>query len=51
MCREENYAGDVRCEGFTAVTKKNVVFWDTKTCSYLRRNTYLRYRAQPVNAM
>jgi hypothetical protein len=42
----------VRSEVFTAVTKKNAVFWDIKPSSYLTGNTSrLPYRAQPVNAM
>jgi hypothetical protein len=42
----------VRFEVFTAVTMKNVVFWDIKPSSYLTGDTLrLRYRAQPVNAM
>jgi hypothetical protein len=36
----------------TAVTMKNVVFWDLKPSSYFTGDTLrLRYRAQPVNAM
>jgi hypothetical protein len=42
----------VRFEVFTAVTVKNVVFWDIKPSSYLTGDTLrLRYRAHPVNAM
>jgi hypothetical protein len=37
--------GYVRFEVFTAVTIKNVVFWDIKPSSYLTRDTLrLRYR-------
>jgi hypothetical protein len=44
-----NYA---RFEVFTAVTMKNVVFWDIKPSSYFTGDTLrLRYRIQPVNAM
>jgi hypothetical protein len=41
-----------KSEVFTAVTMKNVVFWDINPSSYLTGNT-LRYgyRGQPVNAM
>jgi hypothetical protein len=39
-------------EVFTAVTMKNVVFWDIKTQFVLHRHTFhFRYRDQPVNAM
>jgi hypothetical protein len=42
----------VSVEVFTAVTMKNVVFWDIKPISYSSGNTLpLRYTAQPVNAM
>jgi hypothetical protein len=42
----------VTFEVFTAVTMKNVVFWDIKPSSYLTGDTLcLRYRVQPVNAM
>jgi hypothetical protein len=42
----------VRLEVFTAVTMKNVVFWEIKPSSYFRGDTLrLRYRAQLVNAM
>jgi hypothetical protein len=35
-----------------AVTMKNVIFWDIKAGSPLRRETFcLLYRAQPDNAM
>jgi hypothetical protein len=41
-----------RLEVFTAVTKKNVVFWDIKASSYFTGDTLLlHYRVQPVNAM
>jgi hypothetical protein len=44
--------GYVRFEVFTAVTKKNGVFWDIKPSSYFTADTLLlRYRVQPVNAM
>jgi hypothetical protein len=37
---------------FRAETRKSAVFWDIKNSSYLTRNIlFLRYRAQPVNAM
>jgi hypothetical protein len=43
---------NVRFEVFTAVTMKNVVFWDKNSSSYLTRNILLlRSRTQPVNAM
>jgi hypothetical protein len=43
---------DVRFEVFTAVSVKNVVFWDIKPKLYLTENTlHLRYGPQPVNAM
>jgi hypothetical protein len=42
----------VRFEVFTAVTMKNVVFWDIKPISYFTGDTLrLRYSVQPVNAM
>jgi hypothetical protein len=42
---------DVTLEIFTAVTMKNVVFWDIKPSTYLTRNTlHLRYSDQPINA-
>jgi hypothetical protein len=41
----------VRFEVFTAVTMKNVAFWDIKTQFVLHRRHILRYRALPVNAM
>jgi hypothetical protein len=42
----------VRFDVFTAVTVKNVVFWDKKQCSYLTGDIFLlRYRAQPVNTL
>jgi hypothetical protein len=42
----------VRFEVFTAVTTKNVVFWDKKPSSYFTGDTLLlHYRVQPVNAM
>jgi hypothetical protein len=42
----------VTFEVFTAVTMKNVVFWDKKPSSYFTGDTLrLRYRIQPVNAM
>jgi hypothetical protein len=42
----------VRFEGFTAVTKKNAVFWGIKPSSYLTGDILrLRYRLQSVNAM
>jgi hypothetical protein len=45
---------DVRFEVLTAVTVKNVVFWDIKTqehSSHLTGDTiHLGYGAQPVNA-
>jgi hypothetical protein len=42
----------VRFEVFTAVTMKNVVFWDKKLSSYCTGDTLrLSYRVQPVNAM
>jgi hypothetical protein len=41
-----------RSEVFTAVTMKNVVFWDKKPQFVPQGNTLLlRYRAQLVNAM
>jgi hypothetical protein len=43
---------NVGVEVFSAVTVKNVVFWDIKHSSYFTGNTLrLRYRVQPVNAM
>jgi hypothetical protein len=43
---------DVRFEVSTAVTMKNVVFWDIKTQFVPHRRTLgLHYRPQPVNAM
>jgi hypothetical protein len=37
---------------FTAMTMKNVFFWDIKPTSYFTGDTLrLRYRVQPVNAM
>jgi hypothetical protein len=42
----------VRFAVFTAVTMKNVVFWDIEPSSYFTGDTLrLRYRVQPVNAM
>jgi hypothetical protein len=42
----------VRFEGFTAVSMKNVVFWDIRPSSYFTGDTLrLHYRIQPVNAM
>jgi hypothetical protein len=42
----------VRFEVSTAVTMKNIFFWDIKTRSYLTGNTLrLRYRAELVNTM
>jgi hypothetical protein len=42
----------VRYEVPTAVTMKNVVFWDIKPCSYFTGDTLRScYRVQPVNAM
>jgi hypothetical protein len=42
----------IRFEGFTALTTKNVVFWDIKTQSVPHRRPFrLRYSVQPVNAM
>jgi hypothetical protein len=40
-------------EVFTAVTMKNVVFWDIKPQFILHRKNTIRlgFRAQPVNAM
>jgi hypothetical protein len=53
--RKKPYAGNpisiyyAEFEVFTAVTMKNVVFWDIKTQFVLhRRHTLLRYRDQPV---
>jgi hypothetical protein len=47
-----NRATLVRSEDFTAMTMKNVAFWDIKTQFVLhRRHILLRYRVQPVNAM
>jgi hypothetical protein len=44
--------GHVRFEVFTALTVKNVVFWDIKPSSYFTGDTLrLRYRVQPVNSM
>jgi hypothetical protein len=40
----------IRFEVFTAVTVKNVVFWDIKT-QFLPHWKHLRCRAQPVNTM
>jgi hypothetical protein len=42
----------VRFEVSTAVTMKNVVFWDKKHRSYLTGDTLLlRYKVQQVNSM
>jgi hypothetical protein len=42
----------VRFEVSTAVTMKNVVFWDIKPIPYLTRDTLrLLYRAQQVNSI
>jgi hypothetical protein len=42
----------VRFEVFTAVTMKNVVFWDIKASPYLAGHKLpLRYSVQPVNAI
>jgi hypothetical protein len=41
----------LRFEVFTAVTVKNVVFWDIKSQFVFQGDTLrLRYRVQPVNA-
>jgi hypothetical protein len=51
-CQQKFFSFCVRFEVFSAVTKKNVVFWDINTSSYLTGDTLrLRYRVQPVNAM
>jgi hypothetical protein len=43
---------DKQSEAFTAVTMKNLVFWDIKPTSYLTGDILrLRYRVQPVNAI
>jgi hypothetical protein len=42
----------LRFEAFTAVTMKNVVFWDIKPSSYFTGDTLPpHYRAQPDNDM
>jgi hypothetical protein len=47
-----NLNKSVRLEVFTAVTMKNVVFWDRKPSSYLKGDTSrLRHKVQPFNAM
>jgi hypothetical protein len=52
MQRRENLLGHVRFEVLTAVTMKNVIFWDIKIQFVLHRDTFrLRYKAQPVNIM
>jgi hypothetical protein len=44
--------GNVRFEVFTAVTMKNVVFWNIKPSSYFTGDILrLRCRGQPVNAV
>jgi hypothetical protein len=35
----ENYQTNVRFEVFTAVTKKNVVFWDVTPCGSSKNHT------------
>jgi hypothetical protein len=46
------HLSQARFEVFTAVTMKNVVFWDIKISSYLTGDTLrLLYRDQPVYAM
>jgi hypothetical protein len=43
---------NVSFEIFTAVTMKNVVFWDIKPCSYLTGDTFgLRYLPHPDISM
>jgi hypothetical protein len=50
----ENYSPTtlVRFEVITAVTMKNIAFWDIKPSSHYTGDTLLlHYRSHPVNAM
>jgi hypothetical protein len=49
---KEKQKSGVRFDVFTAVTMKNVVFWDIKPSSYFTGDTLrLSYRVQTVNVV